>query len=97
MEDGMLIEELRLDGNAAGGVLRDVFAFEATAARATCAGCGDTRPIGALLAYGHTMGVVLRCPGCDAVMLRLTRIPGQLRMDASGIELLVVSDESVAS
>jgi hypothetical protein len=88
----MQVEDMRLDGNAAGGALRDVFAIDVTAARATCAGCGDARPIGALLTYGHPMGVVLRCPGCDAVMLRLVRSPAHLTLDASGIRLLVIPE-----
>jgi hypothetical protein len=86
------MEELRLDGNAAGGILREVFAHDVTDARATCVGCGDARAIGALLAYGHGMGVVLRCPGCDAVMLRVMRSPTHVGLDATGIRLLVIPD-----
>jgi len=93
----MRVEELRLDGNAAGGILREVFAHDVTDARATCVGCGDARPVGALLAYGHAMGVVLRCPGCDAVMLRVMRGPTQVRLDATGIRLLVIPDASPIS
>ena len=93
----MQVEELRLDGNAAGGALRDVFAFEVTAARATCAGCGDTQPIGALLAYGHPMGIVLRCPTCEAVMLRFARSRTQMSVDASGIGMLVIADGGAES
>ena len=59
----MQTEDLRLDGNAAGGVLREMFTHEMTAALATCAGCGTMGPIGALLEYGPRMGIVLRCPG----------------------------------
>ena len=88
----MQAEEMRLDGNAAGGALRELFARDVTAATATCAGCGTARPLGALLDYGHAMGVVLRCPGCDAVMLRLTRTPGWIRVDASGVRMLAVPD-----
>ena len=40
-----------LDGNAAAGALADIFISEMTVARATCARCGDTRPIGELRAY----------------------------------------------
>jgi hypothetical protein len=88
----MQAEEMRLDGNAAAGALRELFARDVTAATATCAGCGASQAVGALLDYGHAMGVVLRCPGCDAVMLRLTRTPGWIRLDASGVALLVVAD-----
>jgi len=93
----MLTEEMRLDGNAAGGALGELFARDVTTALASCAGCGATRPVGALLAYGHPMGVILRCPGCDAAMLRLARTPGQMRVDASGITLLVIRDGAPAS
>ena len=38
----MQTEEMRLDGNAAGGVLREIFARDVTAALARCGGCGAT-------------------------------------------------------
>lgn len=88
----MQIEEMRLDGNAAGGMLRDVFTHEMTAAIATCAGCGNTGPIGALLDYAHGMGIVLRCPTCDTPVLRLVRTPGVFRLDLSGIRLLAIPE-----
>ena len=88
----MQIEEMRLDGNAAGGMLREVFTHEMTAALATCAGCGTVGPIGALLEYGHHMGIVLRCPSCDTAVLRIVRTPGLLRLDPSGILLLTIPE-----
>ena len=93
----MQTEPTRLDGNAAGGALLDLFARDVTAALATCAGCGDVRAVGALLAYGHAMGVILRCPGCGAAMLRLARTPGWLRVDASGVGLLAIPDDRPVS
>jgi hypothetical protein len=86
----MQTEEMRLDGNAAAGALREIFAEEMTVAVATCSGCGRPREIGALLEYSHGMGIVLRCPGCDAGMLRLARTPGWLRIDTSGISYLMI-------
>jgi hypothetical protein len=88
----MQTEEMRLDGNAAGGALRELFARDVTAALATCTGCGAVGPVAALLEYGLPMGVILRCPSCDAAVLRVVRTPGSLRVDASGISLLVVPD-----
>jgi hypothetical protein len=88
----MQTEEMRLDGNAAGGALRDVFTHEMTTALATCRGCGKVEPVGALLEYGHAMGLVLRCPGCNGTMLRLVSTPGWLRMDASGISMLMIPE-----
>jgi hypothetical protein len=90
-------QETRLDGNAAAGTLRDLFARDVTGATATCAGCGSQRPVGALLMYGSPMGVILRCPDCDIAMLRIASTPGWTRVDASGISLLAIPDEAIAS
>jgi hypothetical protein len=88
----MQTEEMRLDGNAAGGVLREIFTREMTPAVATCTGCGRAGPVGALLEYGHGMGVILRCPTCDTAVLRIVHSPGWLRVDASGISLLMIPE-----
>ena len=88
----MQTEKMRLDGNAAAGALRELFVRDVTAAVATCAGCGSEGAVGSLLEYGHGMGIVLRCPRCDAPMLRLVRAPGWLRVDASGISVLLIPD-----
>jgi hypothetical protein len=83
-------EEMRLDGNAAGGMLREVFVQEMTAALATCAGCGTTGPVGVLLEYGLGMGIILRCPKCDAPLLRIARAPDRLYVDFSGVRMLMI-------
>lgn len=87
-----LTEEMRLDGNAAAGMLADIFATDTTAAAATCAGCGAIAPLGALLAYGHGMGVILRCVQCEGAVLRIARTPGRVRIDLSGVRLLVIPE-----
>ena len=86
----MQIEELRLDGNAAGGMLREVFAQEMTAAFATCSGCGAVGAVATLLEYGQPMGVILRCPSCDTAVLRIVRTPGGLRVDLAGVAFLSI-------
>jgi hypothetical protein len=88
----MQTEEIRLDGNAAGGALREIFARDVTAALARCSGCGATGPMGALLEYGHEMGVILRCPTCDTAVLRIARTPGWTRVDAVGISFLMIPE-----
>src|SRR6516162_7073053 len=57
-----MMEEL--DGNAAAGLLQEIFPFEMTLAHTTCAGCGRLDAIGVLAAYLHGMGTILRCPSC---------------------------------
>jgi hypothetical protein len=41
---------MHLDGNAAAGLLAEVFTVEATTAVVTCAGCGASGPLGAAIA-----------------------------------------------
>jgi len=88
------VDSLRLDGNAAAGMLREVFVPDLTAGRAKCAGCGTTRSIGALHVYSHGMGVVVRCPGCDGVVLRVARTPTRVWLDARGAISIVISGEN---
>ncbi|HSK16396.1 MAG TPA: DUF6510 family protein [Gaiellaceae bacterium] len=81
-------EDLRLDGNAAGGLLGEIFAWEMTTATSTCAGCGATGAVATLEAYVHAPGTVLRCPACGAVLLRAARENGRVWLDARGISCL---------
>jgi len=89
----MADSDLRLDGNAAGGLLNEIFPFEMTTAQATCAGCGAIKPIGELLLYPHGMGSILRCAGCDTVLLRITHIRGDYRLDLRGMSCLRIATE----
>jgi hypothetical protein len=72
------------------GLLSEALAAEPTADLASCAGCGASNQLGALHAYVHGMGAVLRCPGCESVMLRVGRGPGRLLLDLRGIRWLRV-------
>jgi hypothetical protein len=81
----------QLDGNAAGGVLGAIFPFEMTTAVATCAGCGATNPIGAVMAYMHGMGTVLRCPGCGTALIRVAHIQDRYYLDLRGVGVLQLS------
>jgi Family of unknown function (DUF6510) len=83
-------DALRLDGNAAAGILSELFVPDLTAARATCAHCGATRAVGALLVYAHGMGTVMRCPGCDAVILCVTRTATQVWLDPTGARRIII-------
>jgi len=62
-----------LDGNAAAGMLSEVFAMEMTAARGRCATCGNEAAVGEAVVYMHAPGVVARCRTCGAVLFVLTR------------------------
>ena len=85
-----------LDGNASGGLLREVFAFDATAARITCAGCARIAPMGELRLYAVELGAILRCPSCDDAVVRIARTPRGLWLDLRGTATVVaVSDGDV--
>jgi hypothetical protein len=80
----------RLDGNAAAGALRELFAVDLTAALCTCAHCGATAPLGRHDLYADAPALVLRCPGCTAVVLRYAAVGGRVRLDMAGTRLLEV-------
>jgi len=81
----------RLDGNAAAGMLESVLGVDVTSARGVCAGCGAVTHIGALIAYVHAPGVVLRCVQCDSVMLRAMRSRDGYRVDLRGMRHLDIT------
>jgi uncharacterized metal-binding protein len=71
MSDPREEEVNRLDGNAAAGVLAEVFCNEPSTVVFVCAGCGAVGPIGTLLAYGLELGAILRCAVCDTAVVRI--------------------------
>jgi hypothetical protein len=79
-----------LDGNAAAGVLAELFLAEMTTATTVCVACGDQRPVGELRTYLSAPGVVLRCTGCDAVQLRVVTDGRRAWLDLRGIRTLCV-------
>lgn len=86
--------ENRLDGNAAAGLLEEIFPFEVTTSVVTCAGCGQRNPVGALIAYKHGMGTIVRCPGCDAVLIRVAKTQGAYWLDMRGALVLQISADA---
>jgi hypothetical protein len=79
------------DGNALAGPLREIFAVDLTAATGRCAGCGRIGPIAELRVYLDAPGAVARCPGCDAVLLRLVRGPDRAWLDLRGLVSLEIA------
>lgn len=81
------MDELRLDGNAAAGVLRQVFAMEVTNAGGTCGNCGTMNAVGAVHLY-VSAGYVLRCPHCNEVLMRVVEAGDRMWVDLSGVRSL---------
>jgi Family of unknown function (DUF6510) len=89
----MTMDELKLDGNAAAGLLREIFALEVTTAGGICASCGAHEPVGALHVYAHAPGTVIRCPHCEAVLMRIVSGRGRYWLDLRGLSCLELRAE----
>jgi hypothetical protein len=76
---------MHVDGNAAAGLLGEVFATEMTAAGCVCGHCGGCFALAQSMAYTRAPGLVLRCPACGGVLLRIVRLRDRLSLDMSGL------------
>jgi len=85
--------ENKLDGNAAGGILQEIFPFEMTLVQTTCEGCGTSGTIGELAVYKHGMGTIIRCPSCDNVLIRVVQAKGRYWLDMRGVRVLQINTE----
>jgi Family of unknown function (DUF6510) len=91
--------QLRLDGNAAAGILREVFVHEVSAAQGACAGCGKVAAMGShhLYRYPLSPGAVLRCSSCDSVLIVVVHARGRYRLGLAGLTWLDMSDPAEAA
>jgi Family of unknown function (DUF6510) len=91
--------QLRLDGNAAAGLWREVFVPELTAARGKCAACGAIGQLGGQPLYMAPLapGAVLRCGTCQEVLLVAVRVGGRYRLALRGLTWLEVPDAAEAA
>ena len=60
-----------LDGNAIGGLLRDVFGREMTVATSICVHCGAAGPAAEVEVYLQAPGTVARCRACPSPLAAL--------------------------
>jgi len=90
------MNDIFLDGNAAAGELREIFAVEVTTAGAQCVGCARTAVLADVRLYVQAPGLVARCPACDSVLFRLVRGPGRAWLDLRGLTYIefVMPNES---
>ena len=81
---------LMLDGNAAAGVLQEIFAREMTGSPVCCAGCGRKGEFGSLHAYTQAPGIILRCPACEGIILRVVQTPQMFYVDFRGAKFVCI-------
>jgi hypothetical protein len=88
----LTVDERRLDGNAAGGLLGEVFALEMTMVEGTCDQCGAVAHVGEAMAYISEIGTVLRCASCDNALIRISRGSGRYWLDLRGVRYLQIEE-----
>jgi hypothetical protein len=62
--------DVHIDGNGVAGLLGEILAVEVTTVRRRCHSCGAESALAEHRAY-EGAGVVLRCPACADVALRI--------------------------
>ncbi len=88
-------ERIELDGSATAGILAEIFSRDITDCPAECTYCGRQGQLGSLLAFTQAPGIVLRCPSCLNVMLRLVRAPAGTYLDMRGLAYVFLRNTSL--
>ncbi|MDQ2811296.1 MAG: DUF6510 family protein [Actinomycetota bacterium] len=77
-----------LDGNAIGGLLIEVFGGEMTTATGICGTCGAASEVAEFAVYLRGPGTVVRCRGCESVLMVFVRVRGITCVDLQGLASL---------
>jgi hypothetical protein len=86
--------DLTVDGSGVGGLLAEVFGAEMTAAPGQCAHCHTVSVVGTMRAYMRGPGVVLRCPACAEVVIRIVQTPRGTMVDLRGASYVRIEHPS---
>lgn len=78
----------RVDGNAAGGLLLEIFGRDMTAARATCRQCAHEAALADAVAELDDAGVILLCRGCRHTLLTYLRRENERTLTVGGLTRL---------
>lgn len=79
-----------LDGNALAGPLSEVFVIDMTSARGRCDSCGAVSVIAQARLYVNAPAMILRCPSCSGVLLRVRREGSRAVLDLRGFSYLTI-------
>ena len=89
----MSVGDRKLDGNAIGGLLIEIFGTDLTSSMGVCASCGAHGQVATLDVYVHGPGIVARCRSCEAVMLKIVRSETRTWLDLSGTRTIEIAAE----
>jgi hypothetical protein len=81
------MDALMLDGNAAAGLLYEIFGTDMTTAVGTCDSCGSAGEVGGVHLY-RGAGMTLRCPICEAVLMKIAGADTRFWIDLRGLRTL---------
>ena len=79
----MHIQDLKLDGNAIGGLMLELFGADMTDAGSVCGNCGAHEEMARLDVYTGA-GIIVRCRHCESVMVRIVQSQERTWIDLSG-------------
>ena len=76
--------DLTVDANAIGGLLATLFGSDVTGMAGQCASCSTVSIVGTMRTYMRGPGIVVRCPACAEVVLRVVQTPTGNLIDVRG-------------
>jgi len=82
-----MTDDRHIDGNGVGGMLAEVLGVDPTSVRRRCSGCGAVHALAEHRAY-QGAAMVLRCPVCDDVGVRIGVIGSEIAVDWRGTFLV---------
>lgn len=84
----------RLDGNAAGGTLSEIFGVDVTDATIECRHCARTGALAEAVVEVDPEGLVMMCRGCKHQLLSCVRVTGGWTLRFPGLlGLTVITEE----
>lgn len=90
-----MIDERRVDGNAVGGLLHELFGREMTDQSGCCGHCGAVNALGTVHVYVDAPGTTIRCPNCASVLLVVVQQPEGVRVSFDQLRWLETRRETV--
>jgi hypothetical protein len=86
-----------LDGNAAAGPLSEFFAVDIVSSRGRCDACGRIAALATARMYPNSHGLLLRCPGCTEILLRLVDSGDRVLLDLHGMSFVELTRTDTGS
>ena len=69
-----------VDGNAAAGILSEIFVGDVTTVIGICGGCGAVAPLAEAVVELDEVAAIVRCRGCTHTLVTVLRGAGETRV-----------------